>query len=217
MAQLQPIPRTPWWSKLAELLLQLVPLDTAYADLYLSRARELAEPEFSLDEFRALKLAEESIHPLTRRIEQALDSGEWTQVRALAQELESRMRVVQEYGSLRRLGEHLYDGQQIDATSFSGAGREPSAVRDAALAKLSQLADIDREWSVRYRAREAALREARLTEESAPQESVELEERARDAFTSGDLVALQAIAARIDDRRTARTTGASPSALDPDL
>jgi hypothetical protein len=71
-------------------------------------------------------------------------------------------------------------------------------LRDTALAKLSQLADLDREWSASYREREVALREARLTDESAPRESIELEERARDAFTSGDLVALQEIAARIE-------------------
>jgi hypothetical protein len=193
MAQLQPIPRTPWWSKLAELLLQLAPLDTACADLYLSRARDLAELEFSLADFRALKLAEESIHPLTHRIQQALDAGDWTRVLALAQELASTKRVVQEHGWLRRLGEHLYEGREI-----SGQKREPSALRDAALVKLAQLADLDREWSPRYREREAALRAARMAEERAPQEGLDLEERAREAFSSGDLVTLQTIAARIE-------------------
>jgi hypothetical protein len=206
MVQLQPIPRIPWWSTMAELLLQLAFLDTAHADLYLSRARGLAEPEFSLADFRALKLAEESIRPLSRSLQQALDAGEWTRVRALAQELDSKKRIVEEHGSLRRLGEHLYDGREIQVAPSSpglhgfrsGDGHEPSALRDTALAKLSLLADLDREWSASYREREVALREARLTDESAPRESIELEERARDAFTSGDLVALQEIAARIE-------------------
>jgi hypothetical protein len=205
MDQLQPIPRTPWWSKLAELLLQLVPLDTAYADLYVLRARDLAEPEFSLADFRALNLADESIHSLTRQVQEALDSGHWARVRALAQELESKKRLVQDGGSLRQLGEHLYERHDIHVDPFSPGfhwfhsrhEHDLSALRDAALAKLSQLADLDLGWSVRYREREAALRTTRLAQESAPRDSVDLQERARQAFASGDLVALQKIAARI--------------------
>src|SRR5262249_18025649 len=150
---------------------------------------------------------------LTRHIQEALDSGRWTRVRALAQELESKKRVVQDNGSLRRLGELLYGGHEIHVDPFSPGfhwfhlQQELSALRHAALAKLSELADLDRKWSVRYREREAALRAARLVEDCAPQENVDLGERAREAFTSGDLLALQKIAERIASGAAARSPG----------
>ena len=213
MARAQPLPSSPSWSDLAELLLQLVPLDTAYADLYLRRARDLAEPRFSIADFRALTLADEAIRSLPGHIQEAIDSGRWTQVRALAQELDSKRRLVEDRGSLRTLGEQLYGAHGIQVDPFSPGfhwfhsrqERELSPLREAALAKLTQLAHLDREWTARYQEREAGLRAARLAEESAPQESLNLEEQAREAFTSGNLAALEKIAARIE------AGGAGPS------
>ena len=219
MAHPQPIPRTPWWCKLAELLLQLVQLDTAYADLYLRRARDLAEPEFSLADFQALKLADERIHSLPRHIQEALASGRWPQVRVLAQELESKKRLVEDLASVRRLGEHLYGAHEIHVDPFSPGfhwfhSRQEhglSPLRDAALSKLAQLANLDAEWSVRYQEREASLRAVRLADESAPQGRLSLEERAREALKSGDLATLQAIAARIEAGASAPSSGTTSS------
>jgi hypothetical protein len=213
MARTQPVPSSASWVELAELLLQLVPLDTANADLYLRRARQLAEPRLSLDDYRALKLADEGVHSLPGQIQEAIDGGRWSQVRALAQELESKKRLVEDRGSLRRLGEHLYETQQIQVDPFSPGfhwfhrrqERELVPLRDAALAKLAQAASLDGEWRLHYQEREEALRSARLGEDTAPQESVNLEQRAREALASGSLAALQKIAERIE------VSGAGPS------
>ena len=43
---------SPAWTARTELLLELVRLDTAYADLYLQRARQIAAPELSASDFR---------------------------------------------------------------------------------------------------------------------------------------------------------------------
>jgi len=218
MARAQPIPSSPSWSDLAELLVQLAPLDTAYADLYLQRARALAEPRFSMADFQALRLADEGIHSLPGRIQEAMDSGRWAQVRALAQELDSKRRLVEDRGSLRRLGEHLYAAHELYVDPFSPGfhwfhsrqQHELAPLRDAALARLTQLGQLDREWTARYQEREAGLRAALLAEESAPEASVNLEERAREALTSGNLAALEEIAARIEGGGAGpRTTTAS--------
>jgi len=200
------------------LLLQLVPLDTAYADLYLRRARELAEPRLSLADFHALTLADEGIHSLPGQIQEALDSGRWSQVRALAQELEAKRRLMEDRGSLRRLGEHLYETHDIHVDPFSPGfywfhrrqERELGPLRDAAVAKLAEAAALDGEWRARFQERGNALRSARLGEvkDAAPTESLNLEQRAREALASGNLGALQEIAERIE---TGGTGGTGPS------
>jgi hypothetical protein len=213
MARTQPLPSPASWVDLAELLLQLAPLDTAYADLYLRRARELAEPRLSRADFQALKLADEGVHSLPGQIQEAIDSGRWSQVRALAQELEAKKRLVEDRGSLRRLGELLYERHDIQVDPFSPGfhwfhhrrERELGPLRDGALAKLAQAAGLDGEWKARYQERAHALRSARLGEDTAPAESLNLEQRAREALASGSLGALQKIAERIE------ASGAGPS------
>ena len=212
MARSQAVTPSTSWVDLAELLLQLVPVDTAYADLYLRRARELAEPRLSLADYRALKLAEEGVHSLPGEIQEAFDSGKWSQVRALAQELEAKKRLVEDRGPLRRLGEHLYETHEIHVDPFSPGlywfqgrqERELGALRDSALPKLAQAASLDSEWRAHYQERHAALRSARLGETTAPVESVSLEQRAREALASGNFGALQKIAEQIE------TTGTGP-------
>jgi hypothetical protein len=213
MARTQPLPSSASWVDLAELLLQLAPVDTAYADLYLRRARDLAKPRLSPADHRALKLADEGIHSLPGQIQEAIDSARWNQVRALAQELEAKKQLVEDRGSLRRLGEHLYETHDIYVDPFSPGfhwfhrrqERELGALRDGVLTKLAQAASLDGEWRARYREREEALRSARLGEEAAPTESINLEQRAREALASGSLGALQKIAERLE------ASGAGPN------
>ena len=73
MTQHQPLPSSESWVKQAELLLELLALDTAYADLYLRRARQLAAAGLSPVDYRALKLADEGAHSLPGRIQQAIE------------------------------------------------------------------------------------------------------------------------------------------------
>jgi hypothetical protein len=196
------------------LLLELLTLDTAYADLYLGRARQLAAAELSPVAYRALKQADEGVHSLPGRIQQAIDVGTWSEVRALAEELEAKKRLLEDRGVLRSLGEKLHATDEIHVDPFSPGfhwfqrreQREVEPLRDASVAKFGQAARFDPDWRRLYQEREQALRSLRLGESSAPRKSLDLEQQARDALASGSFAALQKIAARIE------ATGAGPAA-----
>jgi hypothetical protein len=212
--QNQALPSSASWVKQAELLLELLTLDTAYADLYLGRARQLAAAELSPLDYRALKLADEGVHSLPGRIQEAIDVGRWSEVRALAEELEAKKRLRDDRDLLRSLGEKLHETDEIHVDPFSPGfhwfqrreQRELGPLRDASVAKFGQAARLDPDWRRLYQEREEALRSLRLGESSAPKRSLDLEQQARDALASGSFAALQKIAARIE------ATGAGPTA-----
>jgi hypothetical protein len=217
MAQNQPLTSSASWVKQAELLLELLPLDTAYADLYLRRARQLAAGELSPVDYRALKLADEGVHSLPGQIQQAIDVGRWKEVRALAEELEAKKRLLDDRGLLRGMGEKLHETDEIYVDPFSPGfhwfqrreQRELGPLREASLAKFGQAARLDPDWRRRYQEREEALRSVRLVESSAPKTSLDLEQQARDALASGSFAALQKIAARIEAAGVGPTAASS--------
>jgi len=214
MAQNQPLPSSESWVKQAELLLELLTLDTAYADLYLGRARQLAAAGLSPVDYRALKLADEGAHSLPGCIQQAIDDGKWSEVRALAEELEAKKRLLDDRGFLRSLGEKLHEKDEIHVDPFSPGfhwfqrreQRELGPLRDATAAKFGQAARLDPDWRRLYQEREEALRSVRLGESSVAPRSLDLEQQAREALAAGSFSALQKIAARIE------ATGAGPTA-----
>ncbi len=218
MARNQPLPSSESWVKQAELLLELLPLDTAYADLYLERARQLAAAVLSPVDYRALKLADEAAHSLPGQIQQAIDDRKWSEVRALAEELEAKKRLLDDRGFLRSLGEKLHETDEIHVDPFSPGfhwfqrreQRELGPLRDATAAKFGQAARLDPDWRRLYQEREEALKSVRLGESSVPRTSLDLEQQARDALASGSFSALQKIAERIE------ATGASPTAASSD-
>ena len=81
------MPRTesaaPAWESRTELLLELVRLDTAYADLYRERARQIAAPELCISDFKALQNAEAAVESLPGDIRRAMDDGKWDVVKKL--------------------------------------------------------------------------------------------------------------------------------------
>ncbi|HET9156429.1 MAG TPA: hypothetical protein VFN91_07155 [Myxococcaceae bacterium] len=196
------------------MLVELLTIDTAYADLYLRRACQLAAAELSPVDYRALKLADEGVHSLPGQIQQAIDVGKWSEVRALAEEFEAKKRLLEDRGPLRSLGEKLHETHEIHVDPFSPGfhwfqrrdQRELGPLRDASVAKFGQAARLDPDWRRLYQEREEALRSLRLGEGSAPTKSLDLEQQARDALASGSFAALQKIAARIE------TTGVAPTA-----
>jgi hypothetical protein len=210
------------------LLLELLTLDTAYADLYLRRARQLAAAELSPVDYRALKLADEGVHSLPGQIQQAIDVGRWSEVSALAEELEAKKRLLDDRGLLRSLGEKLHETDEIHVDPFSPGfhwfqrreQRELGPLRDASIAKFGQAARLDPDWRRLYQEREEALRSLRLGESSAPRTSLDLEQQARDALASGSFAALQKIAARIEATAAGPAAGGSEESseqLGPEL
>jgi len=227
MANHESSPSPASWVEQVEQALQLIPLDTAYADLYRHRARQLAAAQLSGSDFRALKLAEEGVHLIPGHLQQAVDGARWDEVRKLAAELEAKRRLVADRGHLGKIGEQLYQDGEIHIDPFSPGfhwlhrreERELGPLRDAAIARLVQAIRVDPEWSALYQDRLGALRAVRIGESAAPRagEEEDLEQRAREALASGNLVALQTVAARLllAGGRPVAQAGAGPEATDP--
>jgi hypothetical protein len=189
----------------AELVLQLVPVDTAYADLYRFRARQLAASELSAVDFRALKLAEEGLHSIPGEIQRAMDERTWEQVQKLTQDLRAKQRLLEDRGSVRKIGESLYEDNVIYVDPFSPGfcwyhrreERELGSLRDAALGLFGQAARIDPEWKRLYEDRQRDLKTVRLTEPSGSEKPRDMEQRAREALASGKFDELERLAASI--------------------
>jgi len=198
-------PSSPPWVARTELLLELVRLDTAYGDLYRDRARQIAEPELSASDFQALKSSEQAIESLPEDIRRAMDDGKWDQVKTLTDELGAKQRFVAERGPLRKIGERLYEDEAIHVDPFSPGfywylrreERQLPGMRDEVLTKLRQAAAIDPEWKPHYEEREKGLRELRFADAGgadAAKGRGEIEQRAREALSSGNLEELQKLA-----------------------
>ena len=197
---------SPAWAARAELLLELVRLDTAHADLYLQRARQIAAPELSASDFKALQNAEAAVESLPADIRRAMDDGKWDQVTKLTDELGGKQRFVTERSPLRKLGERLYLDRTIHVDPFSPGfcwyhrreERQLPGLRDEALTKLGQAAQLDPEWKPLYEERSKGLKAVRLGEPSATaggaKGRAEIEQRAREALDSGNLEELHKLA-----------------------
>ena len=199
---------SPAWTARTELLLELVRLDTAYADLYRQRARQIAASELSASDFKALQNAEEAVETLPDDIRRAMDDGKWDRVKNLTDELGAKQRFVAERGSLRKMGERLYEDEKIHVDPFSPGfywyhrreERQLPGLRDDGLTKLRRVAELDPEWKPLYEERLQGLKTVRLSEPTAPAAAgaprgrAETEQRAREALASGNLEELQKLA-----------------------
>ncbi|RPH65555.1 MAG: hypothetical protein EHM78_25180 [Myxococcaceae bacterium] len=200
---------SPAWVARTELLLDLVRLDTAYADLYRQRAREIAASEFSGLDFKALKNAEQAVQELPADIRRGMDDGKWDQVKKLTDELGAKQRFLQERGSLHKIGERLYEDVAIHVDPFSPGffwyhrreERQLPGLRDEAMGKLGRAAEIDPEWKPLYQERAKGLKAVRLAEPSASAGAAkgrgEMEQRAREALAAGNLEELQKLAGNL--------------------
>lgn len=200
----------PTWVARTELLLELVRVDTAYGDLYRERARQIAATEFSEFDYKALKNAEHAVAELPGDIRRAMDDGKWDQVKKLTDDLGAKQRFLSERGSLRKVGERLYEDQAIHVDPFSPGfywyhrreERQLPGLRDEVLSKLHHAGQIDPEWKAHYGEREQALKRVQLAEPSARTEATkgrgQMEQRAREALASGNLEELQKLAAGLE-------------------
>ncbi|MGZ3479466.1 MAG: hypothetical protein ACXU81_03890 [Myxococcaceae bacterium] len=197
-----------------ELLLELVRVDTAYGDLYRQRARQIAAAEFSDSDFKALKNAEHAVEELPGDIRRAMDDSKWDQVRKLTDDLGAKQRFLGERGSLRKIGERLYEDEAIHVDPFSPGfywyhrreERQLPGLRDDALSKLHNAARIDPEWKALYEEREKSLKGVKFAEPSATGDAVkgrgQMEQRAREALASGNLEELQKLAGSLQQGGT---------------
>lgn len=209
MARKETTVSSPSWVARTELLLELVRLDTAYGDLYRQRARQIAAKEFSPSDFKALLDAEHAVASLPGDIRRAMDDGKWDMVKKLTDELGAKQRFLTERGSLRKIGERLYQDEAIQVDPFSPGfywyhrreERQLPGLRDEALSKFNAAARLDPEWKALYEERQKGLKALRLGEPAATPAATgrgEMEQKAREALASGNLEELQKLAGSLE-------------------
>ncbi|MGZ6139719.1 MAG: hypothetical protein ACXWLA_03550, partial [Myxococcaceae bacterium] len=144
----------------------------------------------------------------------AMDDSKWDQVRKLTDDLGAKQRFLGERGSLRKIGERLYEDEAIHVDPFSPGfywyhrreERQLPGLRDDALSKLHNAARIDPEWKALYEEREKSLKGVKFAEPSATGDAVkgrgQMEQRAREALASGNLEELQKLAGSLQQGGT---------------
>jgi hypothetical protein len=170
-------------------------------------------------DYRALKDAERAVESLPSDIKLAMDDGKWDQVRGLTDQLGAKQRFVTERGSLGRIGQRLYEEEELKVDPFSPGfywwhrreERQLPALRDEALGKLEEAARIDPEWKPLYQGRRDALKKVALAESSAPQVSSggrgQLEQRARELLAQGNFDELLKLAGDLAQQGTGAAEG----------
>jgi hypothetical protein len=194
----------------AEDLLEVAKADTAHADLFLQRARELLSAELSETQYAALAALDAEAVALTNRIAEAMDGGDWKRVRELTSDAARIERARSDRAPLRSLAERVYGFGEVLVDPFSPglsglAGvqeRDLPARRDLAVKRLERLREVDPPWADLYDARRkalAALRLAATPPEPADEEAsaAALEARARKALADGDLAAVERLSAQL--------------------
>ncbi|MGZ6081654.1 MAG: hypothetical protein ACXWK4_12630, partial [Myxococcaceae bacterium] len=155
-----------------------------------------------------------AVEELPGDIRRAMDDSKWDQVRKLTDDLGAKQRFLGERGSLRKIGERLYEDEAIHVDPFSPGfywyhrreERQLPGLRDDALSKLHNAARIDPEWKALYEEREKSLKGVKFAEPSATGDAVkgrgQMEQRAREALASGNLEELQKLAGSLQQGGT---------------
>jgi hypothetical protein len=162
------------------------------------------------------------VESLPSEIQRAMTDGKWDEVSKLTQQLTAKQRDLAERGSLKKLGGALYEEKTIQVDPFSPGfywysrreEKQLPALQDEAVARLDQAARIDPEWKPLYQERREALKAVELAEPSARRTGsggrAELEQRAREALSQGNLEELQKLAGNLSQTSTGVAAGSVP-------
>jgi hypothetical protein len=156
--------------QLAEELLEVAKADTAFADLYLQRARELMSTELTEAQYGALEDFDREVARLTSRIAAAIEERDWERVRDLTDRGTELKRVLSNRAPIRPIAARVYGFDQLLVDPFSPginglagvADREVPSLRDVAVKRLERLRAVDPAWADLYTARRNALAGLRL-------------------------------------------------------
>lgn len=217
--------------RLADELLALARVDTAYADLYFQRARELLSTEMTEAQFEAMRDMDAEVPALQNRIANAMEVGDWPQVRTLTARLSEQKRRLAERQGARGVAERVYGAFEplIDAFSpgihgLAGVTEQAlPALRDDGVRRLERLGDADADWKDLYDARRTALSGLPVGggAAGAPEAATSgasLRAQAQAALQSGDLARLEKLAAEITAAAGTggeRAAAAGETALEP--
>ena len=99
--------------QVADELLEVAKADTAFADLYLQRARELLSTELTEAQYGALEGLDQEVASLTSRIAAAVEERDWERVRDLAGRGAELKRVLSESAPIRPVAARVYGFDQV--------------------------------------------------------------------------------------------------------
>ena len=156
-------------SRVASDLRVMANADTAFADLYEQRARQLTPMDLSEAQQAARASLEREIARLMSHVPTAADARDWRRLGELTEEVAGCSRVLAEDASTRRRSARTDDVVAlVDPFSpgLSGVAgipeRELPALRDAAVVRLENLRVADPAWADLYENRRKALARVRL-------------------------------------------------------
>lgn len=223
MSPSNPVERKERW-RLADELLELARVDTAYADLYFQRGRELLGSEMTEAQFASLKDMDAEAPLLQNRIANAMEIGEWPKVQELTARLSELKRTLAERQGARGLAERTYGPFEPLVDAFSPgihglagvAEQDLPALREQGVRRLERLRDADSDWRELYEARRAAMAAMTLGESasstSGAAPAARLRAQAQAALVSGDLTRLQKLAGELTAAQAEAAASGQPAA-----
>jgi len=196
-------------------LVNLNASDLLYADQYLRRAEVLRPKVCTREQYVALQRDRDCLPRLTKELRQAVERGDWTQVRTVAQQAgQVRERLVADE-PLLDIANTVYGPRALhaDATALalSGVVVHPTAnlvrARDATLDRLRFLVAHDSEWGPFYSERIAHFERLLVITDEHPGAMVdgaELQRRILQAVDKADFAQVKRLADAIVTRSAGR-------------
>jgi hypothetical protein len=216
--------------QLADELLEVARADTAFADLYLQRARELLSTELTEAQYGALEGLDQEVATLTSRVAAAVEGRDWECVRDLTGRGAELRRVLSSRAPIRTVAARVYGFEQLLVDPFSPginglagvAERDLPSLRDVAVKRLERLRGVDPVWADLYAERRKALADLRLGAASAVAEDAgspadALEARMQKALADGNFAQLHELSRQLlhAEHRAPTTAGGGGLGLPP--
>ena len=195
---------------LVEDLIELASTDTVFRDLYLGRAREFLMPVFSEAEYESQKISRREASTLPNLIQDAMDQGNWRDVRDLSSRFTSFRQTLAEKEALCRLGQKIYESGDTPLDPFSPSLQHLSHVQTGkaqqllaqSKKRLQHLEQEDGDWQLFYRDRAQAISELNLESQEPSsgenvQNNVQLYQDALEALNNCNFKKLEQLAANL--------------------
>ena len=182
-------------------------IDTVYRDVYVDRARTLLAPVLSPEEFHRLEQQGAGLAELPATIARALETADWSLVKALSDRAQALKRAVDGKGALLQTARSVYDVRDIRLDPFSPglepftriSRRELATLCARMLELLGMLERADVAFNDFYAARRRAFqaqpqRASELESDAATSSPMDTLDAARQALKAGDMKRLAALA-----------------------
>ena len=194
-------------ARLATALLETARTDTAFADLYLRRARALLAAVVAEPDYLELKAMRSRAAMLHARIRDALDAEDWQQVRDLTARLAILREMLAATEDVWPAAQAVFEFQDVLIDPFSRglselagvATRDLASHRNQTVERLEVLAREDPEWKDFYDGRRAALASLSLDTSASARSPPSLRSEALQAFARGDFGRLHEVSVRLLD------------------